>query len=164
MKKILITLLIATTFLYCFGARRIDTQIVINATPFQVWQVLSDTANYPAWNSFIQKFEGSLLAGHRLRVTIAPDGKSGMEFAPTMLIAEPAKHAAWRGVLGVRGLFDGEHHFELEAQEDGTTLFKQYEEFSGILVPLSWPWVGESTKSGFERMNKELKQRVEAGC
>ena len=58
------------------------------------------------------------------------------------------------------GIFDGEHHFELQPRNGGT-LFVQREAFKGILVPLVGG-VLEKTRRGFEQMNAALKQRAEA--
>jgi hypothetical protein len=42
---------------------------------------------------------------------------------------------------------------------DGTTTLIHSENFSGIL---SWFFDTENTKAGFEAMNRQLKERVEA--
>ena len=78
---------------------------------------------------------------------------------PSVLKAEPNQELAWLGRLVVPGIFDGEHHLQLQPR-DGGTLFVQREAFRGILLP----FVGgvlEKTRRGFVQMNAALKQRAE---
>jgi hypothetical protein len=60
------------------------------------------------------------------------------------------------------GVFDGEHHLELQPR-DGGTLFVQREEFRGSLLPLLGRGL-EKTKHGFEQMNVALRERAEAAA
>ena len=59
-------------------------------------------------------------------------------------------------------LFDGEHYFILKENPDGSTLFVQGENFTGILVLLLWGSMEQNTKNGFEAMNAALKEISEA--
>jgi hypothetical protein len=85
-----------------------------------------------------------------------------MTMKPTVPRAEASRELRWRGRLGLRRIFDGEHIFELEAHEGGTR-FVQREEFRGGLVTPLLSWVGASTEAGFRQMNEALKSRVGAG-
>jgi hypothetical protein len=68
----------------------------------------------------------------------------------------------WLGSLLIKGLFDGEHIFELEALSDGKTHFIHREEFFGVYVPILWWKFAPLTLRGFQAMNQELKSRAEA--
>lgn len=46
--------------------------IDISATPSRVWEVLTDTADYPEWYPFMAELSGTLRVGSRLAVTIQP--------------------------------------------------------------------------------------------
>ena len=63
--------------------------------------------------------------------------------------------------MGIRGLFDGHHVFELVGDGSATHLVHR-EEFTGILVPLLMPLIRRVTTEGFEAMNAALKARVQA--
>ncbi|HEX3983795.1 MAG TPA: SRPBCC domain-containing protein, partial [Acidisoma sp.] len=139
----------------------IDTEILIQASPQRVWQVLSDFAAYPEWNSFIVSLQGSAEWGERLEVRIRAGDKEHV-FKPVVLQATPPTRLRWLGRLGLPGLFDGEHDFELEPQGE-STLLHQREAFQGYLVPLLWRTVEPATRAGFEAMNRALKARAEAG-
>lgn len=140
--------------------KTIETPIQINAQPEQVWDILTDLERYPEWNPFIKSAVGSVVEGERLEVRIAPPGKKQMRFKPTVLRAKANAEFSWLGHLWFPGLFDGEHSFTITESEQGTLLV-QKEVFSGILVPLVWGGMEQSTKAGFERMNRALKQRAE---
>lgn len=138
----------------------IKTEIVINATPEKVWNILTDFKNYPLWNPFIQSLEGDVKVGNQIKVRISPPEGNAMTFKPKVLVYEAEKELTWLGTLVFKGLFDGEHSFKLITNTDGTTTFIQSEDFSGILVGLFKGTVGK-TKRGFELMNEKLKSLAE---
>jgi len=143
------------------AALEIKTQVIIKAPLYKVWAVLMDFENYPDWNSFIKKITGRPKVGGQIQVRIvSPEGKH-MTFKPVVLAFEHNKEFRWLGKLWFKGLFDGEHTFELKDQGKGTTVFNHSETFKGILVGLFKKQLENSTRSGFERMNRDLKKRVE---
>jgi hypothetical protein len=119
-----------------------------------------DFAAYPEWNPFMRRISGEPAVGSRLEVRIEPPDSRGMTFKPTVITAAPNRELAWLGRLGVRGVFDGQHHLELHPDEGGATRFVQREEFNGLLVPLLGGGL-EKTRRGFEAMNEALKRRAE---
>ncbi len=142
--------------------KEIVTEITIRAAPDAVWRVLLDFPEYPRWNPFITHIQGRADTGERLHVTIQPPGRRPMRFRPEVLRALPGQELSWLGRLGVPGLFDGEHRFELERADEGGTLLRHREKFSGILLPLLWWSIGKPTRAGFEAMNTALRDRVES--
>ena len=100
--------------------------------------------------------------GNQLDVTVQPPDGSAMRFYPIVLEANQNEELRWVGHLGFKGVLDGEHYFKLEEQDDGTTLFRQGETFTGMLSDLFFVYAKEDTIKGFEAMNAALKQRAEA--
>lgn len=143
-------------------SRLLQTEIVINGRPADAWSTLTDFAAYPDWNPFIRKISGTLEAGARLDVELAPPGGRAMTIRPTVREVQPGRGLRWLGHLGVPGLFDGEHSFQVEPLGEGQVRFVQSERFSGVLAPLVLALIGRSTKQGFEAMNRALKNQVEA--
>jgi hypothetical protein len=143
--------------------KTIETEIVIHAPIERVWQVLSDVSRWADWNPFVRSFEGHLKKGERVTVKIGPPGRSTTTFRPRLLVVDPSLGIVWLGVLGFRGLFDGEHHIELESVPDGKTRVHHFERFSGILVPLLAGLLRDAA-TGFTAMNEALKARVEASA
>lgn len=142
---------------------RLETETWIAATPEEVWAVLTDFPSYPDWNPFVRSVEGELRLGRRLRVRLEPPGMKRMTLRPKLVSVDPPRAFRWLGHLGLPGLFDGEHGFEIEPVATGGVRFVQSEAFGGILVPLLWRMLEDKTCHGFEAMNKALKQRVEDG-
>lgn len=141
--------------------KEIRTSIIINAPANKVWQVLTDFGQYPTWNPFIKSITGDAKVGNTIAVRIEPPGGQGMTFKPIVLAFEKNKQFRWKGKLLVKGLFDGEHIFELTDNGNGTTTLVQREVFTGILVPLFAKMLDNNTVAGFNLMNQALKERVE---
>jgi hypothetical protein len=142
--------------------REIRDEIEIEAPPERVWEVLTDFDSYPQWNPFVTRISGGVETGAKLDVRIVPPGTKGMGFKPSVIAAEPRRELAWLGRLLAPGIFDGEHHFELEELGGGRTRFVQREVFRGVLAPVLGGTL-ENTLEGFRQMNQALKRRVETG-
>lgn len=136
------------------------TEIEINATPERVWQLLTDTEKFPEWNPFIHRLKGNLVVGETIEVFLGESPTKGMTFRPTVLQVTPNRAFRWLGHLFINGIFDGEHIFEIEPVGEKRVRFIQREKFAGILVPV---FNFDSTRRGFEAMNRALKERAEAG-
>ena len=140
-------------------SRSIRAEITIQAEPHRVWEILTRFEEYPTWNPFIIRAQGVPRAGERLTLTMKP-GKRPMTFRPTVLEASENQSLEWLGRLGIPGIFDGQHRFELNPLPGGGTHLIQSEIFSGLLVPLM-PKLLDNTREGFHRLNEALAHRVE---
>jgi hypothetical protein len=144
-----------------YGAMKyISTSINIHASAKDVWQVLSNFEDYPAWNPFIRNIEGTLQVGSTLTATIQLPDSRPMAFRPKIISYKEGHHLTWVGHFLIPGIFDGEHSFEIHQKSGGVIQFIQKESFKGILIPFMGGMLGK-TKKGFTRMNKALKERVE---
>jgi len=141
--------------------KTIESEITINASVDRVWSVLMDFTAYPDWNAFIPYLTGNPVVGSKWKVTIHPPGGSKMKFSPVCTRLEYGKYMQWKGNLFIPGLFDGQHNFSLMPIGEDKTLLKQFENFSGILVPVLWKSLYKKTLTGFNLMNQQLKYRVE---
>jgi hypothetical protein len=140
--------------------KKIETEIIINTDISTVWNVLTDFDNHPNWNPFIKSIQGIKSVGEKLTVSIKPPEGNGMTFKPVILKYEPNKEFRWKGKLGIKGIFDGEHFFVLEKLKEDQTKFIHGEKFSGILVALMGGAL-DKTKEGFQLMNVALKNECE---
>jgi len=136
--------------------KEIKTSIQINGTPEQVWKVFSDFKDYPNWNPFLTMVEGDMRVGEKIKINAG-----GMKFKPTILSYKENKELKWIGRFLFKGLFDGEHSFEIIDNANGTVTFKHEEKFKGLLVGLFAKKLDTETKTGFEKMNLKLKELVE---
>lgn len=119
-----------------------------------------DFAAYPGWNPFVTSLSGEALVGSRLEARMQPPDGRAMTFRPVVTEVEPGRSFEWLGKLGLPGMFDGRHRFEIEATSSGTRLI-QSEDFTGILVPLLSRSLDRGPRRGFEAMNQALKERAE---
>lgn len=140
----------------------IQTDIVIHATPENVWAVLSDFAAFPEWNPFIPRITGTLKLGGCLKIRMTPPGSFPATFYTKVQILDANHELRWLGRPLVPGIFDGQHRFVIHPLPDGTVRFEQAERFSGILVGFFTHRHETITKPGFALMNAALKARVEA--
>ena len=141
---------------------RLETSIDIGATPAQVWGVLTDLHAYREWNPFIVSANGTVAVGEELENRLEPPGGRPMTFRPTVTAVDPDRTFEWLGRLGLPGLFDGRHRFDLVPTSGGTRLLHT-EDFNGVLVRLMRKSLDGPTLAGFNAMNRALKHRVEMG-
>jgi len=140
----------------------LNTEINIDATPEHVWAVLTDLDAYADWNPFIVSAEGQAAVGERLTNRMQPPGGKGITFKPTVTAVEPGVSFEWLGRLGLPGIFDGRHRFDLAPNGNGGTRLIHSEELDGVLVRFMRTRLATETLAGFEAMNTALKARAEA--
>jgi len=116
----------------------IQTSADIDASPAEVWAVLTDYDAYPEWNP-------------------AQDGLDGA----TVVESVTDETLRWETTTGIIGVFDGERTFTLEPLDGGKTRFTQSELFRGIVVPFVGASLKNETAPGFHAMNAALRERVE---
>jgi hypothetical protein len=142
-------------------ARELHSDILINAPAERVWQIVTDLERYADWNPFIPRASGRIAPGERIRIEVQPAGLKPVRFRPKVLHVEPGRSFYWEGRLALPGLFTGRHHFELHQNGGGSVRFVQWEQFSGLLLPLIWRRIAEPTRQGYHLMNAAVKQRAE---
>jgi hypothetical protein len=139
----------------------IHTEIRIKANPEEVWEVLCyDAERMASFNPQIVRIKGSLKEGATLslRIRFAPwllwTGKANV------LRIEPPNLVRWRGGLPIRGLFYGDHSFEI-LEEEGGALLVQREVYTGILAPILLSTLLRGTEAGFRTANERIKEAAE---
>jgi hypothetical protein len=138
---------------------RISTDVDIEAPPDAVWAQLTDLAGYADWNPFIPSASGTVAPGQRLALRLQPPGGRALPIKPTVTEVVDGAIFEWLGHLGVPGIFDGRHRFELTATAQGTRLV-QSESFSGAFVRPLRGFIDGGTLAGFRAMNDALRRRV----
>lgn len=136
----------------------IHTEIVIDATPREVWAVLSDIAAYERWNPYHVKVsaDGDIAPGRSLVVNITKPNGERVTIKPHVIRVECERELTWGG--GIRGLFYGEHRLLLEPAGSGTRLIHS-EDFRGLAVRFAGL---DAVEEGYELMNRALRSRVES--
>jgi hypothetical protein len=132
---------------------RAETEV--DAPAAVVWAVLTDLGAYSAWSTMLHYRGGALAEGGAVQLRLAlPNGPS-YNFAPRVIALEPERRFTWRATTGVRGIFDGEHSFELAPLAGGRTRLCNREVYSGLLAPLfqRLPMMRDAP-AGFQAMNQ----------
>ncbi|MBW8485195.1 SRPBCC domain-containing protein [Actinomadura parmotrematis] len=146
-------------------AVRLNASIEIQATPEEVWQVLTDFTAYPQWNPFLTSAQvtspgGRLGKGARLRI-VMHDASGDSTFTPQVLTDIPGRELRWLGKIGPGWIGDGEHRFTIEQIRPGRVRLTQSERFTGVAVPFAQGMLKSNTLPQFQAMNRALAQRVE---
>jgi hypothetical protein len=135
-----------------------DAAATIEAPPETIWAILTDATAYPEWDSGVERVEGRIAPGEKIKVV--SEANPGRAFPVKVTAFEPARAMTWSGGMPL-GLFKGVRTFSLSP--DGTTTrFTMREEYSGPMLGLIWrsmPDLGPS----FEQFARGLKQRAEQG-
>lgn len=140
--------------------KSIVTEIVINATPKSIWEILTQLENYSKWNPFIVQSSGKIAPGNKIKNTMK-NGDKTISFSPKILKVIPKKYFDWQGHLFFPGLFDGHHYFEITSINENQSLLKHGENFNGILSSFILKKIGDETRSNFIAMNQAIKKLAE---
>lgn len=138
-------------------------ELLIDAPPRLVWRALTEVDRWAEWCTWLRWEGGGMVVGERISLRLTPPQGAGYAFQPEVLLAEPDRHLAWVGRTLTPGVFDGEHHFVLEAVGEGQTQLINRERYSGLLSPIlrHLPAM-QSAEAGFVAMNEEIRARAEA--
>lgn len=105
----------------------------IHSTADTVWRIITDGANYPAWDSGVLRVDGSITDGQRIRVCSAVN--PGRAFPVRVAQTANQRIMTWTGGMPF-GLFTGIRTFTLVPEGEITHL-RVREEFAGPLLPLA---------------------------
>ena len=137
-----------------------EASATITADPQSIWAILVDARAYPHWESGIERLEGEVAPGHKLKVV--SEANPSRAFALKVTDFQPPQRMTWSGGMPL-GLFKGARTFTLSPQGAETTHFRMREEYSGPLLPLIWKSMPDLQPS-FEKFAAGLKQRAESNA
>jgi hypothetical protein len=138
--------------------RFFEASSTIAAAPEAIWAVLTDAPGYSRWDSGVQRLEGTVAPGEKLKVTSEVNPNRAYPVKVTRF--EPNRAMAWTGGLPL-GLMKGVRTFSL-TPENGVTRFTLREEFTGPMLPLIWRSMPDMQAS-FDKFVSGLKARAERG-
>ena len=134
-----------------------ESSATIDASPDAIWAILTDAPSYAAWDSGVERVEGTIAPGETIKVH--SQANPGRAFPVKVTGFEPGRSMVWSGGMPL-GLFKGVRTFTL-TPENGATRFEMREDYTGPLLPMIWrsmPDLGPS----FEQFARGLKARAEA--
>ena len=124
----------------------------IRAPAETIWEIIADAPAYSDWDSGVERIEGRIAPGEKIKVF--SEMNPGRGFPVKVTEFEPAQRMTWTGGMPL-GLFKGVRTFRLTAGPDSTT------RFGGPLLPLmrrSMPDFGPA----FEQYGAGLKTLAES--
>jgi hypothetical protein len=112
-----------------------ESEATIAAAPDAVWSVLIDGPGYATWDSGVERVDGSIATGERIKVhsEVSP----GRAFPVKVALRPERRTMTWSGGLPL-GLFRGVRTFTLTPDGNAGTHFRMREEYSGPLLGVMW--------------------------
>lgn len=139
--------------------RTIYTDIVIDATSEQVWSVLTDTASYKEWATFLIDIHGHIKDQEKITAVFQIDPNiDKLNIIEHVISVKDGKEFYW-AEKGPGGIYDN-HHFQVESIGDGKTRFIQSDE---LRRGITWLMGGNLSKmyaDGYQAFNRALKAEV----
>lgn len=141
--------------------RTIHTETGVLAPAEVVWSVLSDLAGWQRWNPFLWA-TGEMRLGAAVEIVASPPGRGPVRVRARIVRLQEGRELRWRSrMLGLPGLFDGEHGFRVTPEDVGRCRFEQFECFSGLLAAAVLSRSEKAITTGFTAMNRALKREAE---
>ncbi|WP_299555550.1 SRPBCC family protein [Seonamhaeicola sp.] len=117
--------------LYLIGRKSVHTELVIEASPEQVWDVLMDETGYEAWNNVLFPISGQIEQGNTLPYKLVQPRTKPLELKVKVVELIPEKLLNQYG--GIPGVLTFDHRYILEPVGNKTKV-TIHEDFKGIGV------------------------------
>ncbi len=88
--------LFLASILVLAGCATLKTQVEIKAPASAVREVLFDFGDYPKWNPFLTRVDGTVAEGSQIYVTVVPVGRAEIN-APAVVLAMTPNRLEWKG-------------------------------------------------------------------
>ncbi len=137
-----------------FGHKSVHAELVIPASPAQIWSVLTDASGYAEWNPVFVEVRGEHAEGNKLTYQMKDQTGKTTEVEATVVKLDLERELNQFG--GVRGILTFDHHWYLEPVEGGTKV-TQHEDYRGFGV---WFWDPSWFETAYAQANEALRDRV----
>jgi len=141
------------------GSLLVYSDIVIEATPEQVWEVLTDFDAMPNWSSSLQGVVGDLSDGGQATAIYLNEGVP-QEF-PHILTWEEGRLFSWSDPLVFAPGIVDHHRFIVDRTDGSATLFVQTDQLTGDDANFPAPALAGFLTGLYAQFNQELKAEVE---
>jgi len=138
----------------------IRTEIIINTSAAEAWQLLTDFDAYANWHPYILQVEGNIALKEKIKVTTIDADSTTDQFSAFILVFEPNYQLAWGGSLGF--IFSAKHYYIIEPINDNQILFVQGEYWHGLFGNNYGKKIYLETYQKFIAMNEKMKSLLEA--
>jgi Polyketide cyclase / dehydrase and lipid transport. len=135
-----------------------ETKATIEAPADLVWEILTDAAGYLQWDSGVEKLEGRIAPGQKIKLFSKVNPKRA--FPVKVAVPEPQRVMTWTGGMPL-GLFKGIRTITLVGTEPSQTSFVMREVFSGPMLGMVSKKM-PNLQPSFDRFAAGLKAEAEA--
>lgn len=138
------------------------TEITINASPAQVWSVLTDWEKLKDWSSSFIGISTDRMVKGEVFISYFKNPLTGkvIELEHVCTDYEEGKKFGWSGNL--IGAFHDHHIYSVTPTANGTTIFRQEDGLHGSCAHHMNFFARKHMKAMYETFNQELKDRVES--
>ena len=143
-------------FLLLIGKKSVHSTIPIDATPDEVWEVIINTSQYSEWNSVMDLLEGNIEEGNLVKYRFTQEEGKSYDIPSKVKKITPSSLLNQGG--GKLGIITFDHKYILE-EKKGETVLTIHEDYHGVFVPF---WNPEPVQKAYDRLNKDIKSRVES--
>lgn len=129
----------------------------VQAAPETIWNLLTDAAAIPKWNSTVISVDGVIAPNQTIKLVSTLD--PNRTFSLNISTFEPTRRLVWED--GFAPMFKGVRTYTLTPKGDTSTEFKMEEVFSGMMLPM----IGGSLpdfEPNFKQFAADLKYAAEA--
>jgi hypothetical protein len=142
-------------------AMTIEHTIDVAAPPARVYDVITQTADWPEWSTMLQFRGGTLALGASVQLGLRTE-QASYDFTAQVTALDPGRAFEWLARTGLPGLFDGRHRFELSPLGDQGCRLRNVEWYTGLFVPIvSRTAMMRAAPTGIAAMNAEICRRAE---
>lgn len=130
----------------------------IDAPADVVWRILTDGTGYTTWASGVEKLDGEIAAGNKIKLfsKVSP----GRAFPVKVAMTDPGRTMTWTGGMPF-GLFKGVRTFTLREAGPDRTHFEMREVFTGPMLGMIAKKMPDLQPS-FDQFASGLKSAAEA--
>ena len=145
-----------------FSHWRVHTEIIIDAKPEVVWEVLTNFDAMPEWSTTLQGIDGVFRDKEEVvvRYKLKPN-KSKITMYNQVIRIKEGSQFGWSGNVFSLGMRDN-HQFILQELPDGRTKFIQEDDAQGGLTWLVAPIVTNVFVKMYSTFNIDLKKQIES--
>lgn len=141
--------------LYFTGRKSVRSEILINASPEKVWDILMDTQKYPQWNPVFELVEGKIEEKSKVVYKFTQDDENSYNVSTKVIQIQPLQLLNQGG--GVPLVLTFNHQYKIEPIGEKTKVII-FEKYGGIGVNF---WNPEKVEAAYQRLNEALKKRAE---
>lgn len=138
----------------------VDRNVEIGAPAEVVWEVITDVARYPEWNSFVIECQSTFKPGEAINMKVMLGGKL-QKANEVMLENVPGRRLSYRMKPFPAGALSSMRSHELESPAAARSRYLSHFELKGWMMPLVRGLMGRHLENAFTDMTNGIKQRAE---